>query len=166
MLTALKKTAKDAKLTATGYAVAMVSGSTVTAKSDEKYVGEKITVTAVSERYNLVATKEYTVVGEAVAVSFVDKNADVNVNNKLTWNLVDEDGNRIAIKNAKNVKVQYVVLDKPEDAKVTVMDSSNQGDLTGKGIGKMSLTSNKVGNVAVQVVVVQTLLQHLMLLSK
>ena len=149
----VEKTAKDAKLTATGYAVANVSGTTVTAKSDEKYVGEKITVTAVSERYNLVANKEYTVVGEAVAVSFVDKNADVNVNNKLTWNLVDEDGNRIAIKDATDVKVQYVVLDKPADAKVTVMDSSNQGDLTGKGIGKMSLTSNKVGNVAVQVVV-------------
>ena len=155
----VEKNATDATLTATGYAVASVTGTKVTAKSDEKYVGEKITATAVSTRYNLVATKEYTVVGEAVAVTFVDKNADVNVNNRLEWNLVDEDGNRISINGASGLEgattitVQYVVLDKPENAKVTVTDASNMGDLRSKGIGKMSLTSNTVGNVAIQVVV-------------
>lgn len=149
----VEKNASDAKLAATGYAVADVNGNKVTAKSDEKYVGEKITVSAVSERYNLVATKEYTVVGEAVAVAFVDKTAEVSVNNRLEWNLVDENGARIAIANAKNVELSYVILDKPEDSKVTVADATNTNDLVAKGIGKMSLTANKVGNVAVQVVV-------------
>ena len=149
----VEKNAKDAELTATGYAVQNVAGTAVYAKTDEKYVGEKITVTAVSERYNLVATKEYTVVGEAVAVAFVDKAADVNVNNRLTWNLVDEAGNKIAIANAASVDAKYVVLDKPEGAKVSIIDATNYNDLKNKGIGKLSLTSNKVGNVTVQVVV-------------
>ena len=149
----VEKAAKDAELAATGYAVANVVKTTVTAKSDEKYVGEKITVSAVSEKYNLVASKEYTVVGEAVAVAFVDKTAEVNVNNKLAWNLTDEDGNRIAIANAEEITVQYVVLDKPEGAKVSTTDRTNLSDLKNKGIGEMALTSNKIGNVAVQVVV-------------
>jgi len=151
----VEKNATDAKLAATGYAVANVVGNTVTAKSDEKYVGEKITVSAVSERYNLVATKEYTVVGEAVAVAFVDKTVETNVNNRLEWNLVDESGARIAINNGlvKDITISYVVLDKPEGAKVTVTDATNKNDLMRKGIGKMALTSNKVGNVAVQVIV-------------
>ena len=152
----VEKNAKDAELTATGYAVQNVNGTAVFAKTDEKYVGEKITVTAVSERYNLVASKEYTVVGEAVAVAFVDKAADVNVNNRLTWNLVDEAGNKIAIANATAVDAKYVVLDKPADAKVSIIDATNYNDLVNKGIGKLSLTSNKVGNVAVQVVVTAT----------
>ncbi len=161
------KAAKDAELVATGYAVAAVVGEandkgsfSITAKSDEKYVGATITATAVSEKYDLVATKEFKVAEGASDIAFVDKTADVNVNNKLEWHVVDNNGTRVALMNGvdANVKaeVSYVVLDKPADAKVSVTDKTVWTDLIAKGIGKMALTSNKVGNVTVQVVLKAT----------
>ncbi len=47
-------------LAATGYAVANFDAQTgaLTAKTDEKYVGSIITITAVDSRYNLIATDE------------------------------------------------------------------------------------------------------------
>ena len=59
------KKATDAKLAATGYAIYSFNGKTITLKTDEKYAGEKITLTAVSERYDLVATKEVKIAAEA-----------------------------------------------------------------------------------------------------
>ena len=161
------KAAKDAELVATGYAVASVAGKanaegkfSITAKSDEKYVGATITATAVSEKYDLVATKEFKVAEGASDIAFVDKTADVNVNNKLEWHVVDASGTRVALIGGidANVKaeVNYVVLDKPADAKVSVTDKTVYTDLIGKGIGKMALTSNKVGNVTVQVILKAT----------
>ena len=153
----VQKNAKDATLAATGYALANVAGNQqfqITAKDDEKYVGAEITVTAVSEKYDLVATKVITVADGAVAVAFVDKTAEVNVNNKLEWNVVDSNGTRVSLgAGVKVADIKYVVLDKPADAKVSVNDATNLKDLNNKGIGKMALTSNKVGNVTVQVVV-------------
>ena len=157
------KAAKDAELVATGYAVAGVFGKantegsfSITAKSDEKYVGATITATAVSEKYDLVATKEFKVAEGASDIAFVDKTADVNVNNKLEWHVVDNNGTRVALMNGINANVKaevnYVVLDKPADAKVSVTDKTVYTDLIAKGIGKMALTSNKVGNVTVQVI--------------
>ena len=72
-------------------------------------------------------------------------------------NVVDEDGNKVALTGTladkAEYQIQYIVLDKPADAKVSVNDATNLKDLNNKGIGKMALTSNKVGNVTVQVVV-------------
>ena len=122
-------------------------------KTDEKYVGSKIEVTAVSERYNLVATATLTVADAAKDIAFADKTADVNVNNKILWNVVDSEGNKVALSNeVLDTDISYVVLDKPEGAKVSVYDATNVGDLQSKGEGKMSLTSNKVGNVTVQAI--------------
>ena len=163
----VQKDADDADFTGTGYAAAeadkLAGGNkfVVKAKSDEKYVGAKISTTAVSTKYDLVATKEFKVIDGAAAIAFVDKAADVNVNNKLTWNVVDSTGTRVTLNSYNSVDglatvevtdIKYIVLDKPADAKVSVNDASNENDLTTKGIGKMSLTSNKVGNVTVQVV--------------
>ena len=163
------KAAKDAELVATGYAVASVTNDpknaenevqdgnfSIKVKADEKYVGATITATAVSEKYDLIATKEFKVAEGASEIAFVDKTAEVNVNNKLEWNVVDTNGTRVALAGGitdVETDVSYVILDKPEDAKVSVNDVTVQKDLVGKGIGKMALTSNKVGNVAVQVVV-------------
>ena len=152
----VQKAAKDAEIAVAGYAVKSVVGNQefqVVAKSDEKYVGATITVTAVSEKYDLVATKNITVADGAVAINIVDKAADVNVNNKLTWNVVDSEGTRVALGAGATVEdIKYVVLDKPADAKVSVSDATTLKDLNNKGIGKLSLTSNKIGNVTVQVV--------------
>jgi len=148
------KTAKDATISATGYAIAhltdTVNGSaTVTIKTDEKYAGTSFTLAAVSERYNLVATKEIKIAKEGSAVAFDKQSLEVNVNNKVDWKIVDEDGTPVKVNSADWVSTKYVVLDKPADAKVSVYDAKSFDN----GAGRMALTSNKIGNVTVQVVV-------------
>ena len=154
----VEKAATDADFAATGYAIESLDGRTVTVKSDEKYVGAKINVTAVSTRYDLVGTAELTVAEGASAIKFADKTAEVNVNNKIVWNIVDSNDNKVALttSNATAVSIadiNYVVLDKPEGAKVSVYDATVKADLLKKGEGKMALTSDKVGNVTVQAIV-------------
>ena len=148
------KTAKDAEITATGYAVSYLtnagSGSAyIGVKTDEKYAGGNFTVTAVSERYDLVATKVVKVANEATTVKFVDTNLEVNVNNKVEWFIADEEGTKVRLNDDDWVSTKYVVLDKPADAKVTVYDAASIDN----GEGKMALTSDKIGNVTVQIVV-------------
>ena len=146
------KTAKDAKLAATGYAIASFDGKNIALKTDEKYAGQSITLTAVSERYDLVATKEVKIAAEATDIAFADKSLAVDVNNKVKWNVVDAEGNIVKLSgDVLNTKVRYVVLDKPADAKVSVYDLTNTAKFDGEG--KMALTSNKVGNVTVQAIV-------------
>ena len=160
-----KDASKDVEFAAAGYAVYDLSADNITAtnmpvitvKTDEKYVGSKIDVTAVSDRYNLVANVELTVADEARDIAFATKTADVNVNNKILWNVVDAQGNKVALAGGViDTTIKYVVLDKPADAKVSVYDATNSADLAKKGEGKMALTSNKVGNVTVQAVVKAT----------
>ena len=143
------KDATDAKLAATGYAIYSFNGKTVTLKTDEKYAGQSITLTAVSERYDLVATKEVKIAAEATDIKFTEKSLAVNVNNKVIWNVVDSEGNIVRLNDVDNFKIRYVVLDKPENAKVSVYDLT---DRPFNGEGEMALTSNTVGNVTVQVV--------------
>ena len=152
----VEKQATDSAFAATGYAIAKLEGRAITVKTDEKYVGATIDVTAVSEKYDLVATATLTVADGATAVAFVDKAADVNVNNKLVWNVVDSTGTKVALRDLTKADIKYVVLDKPEGAKVSTNDATVLADLRDKGMGKLALTCNKVGNVAVQVVVKAT----------
>ncbi len=145
-------------LAATGYAVQNfnTTNGAITAKSDEKYVGSIITVTATDSRYNLVTTAEVKVANEAKELQFASKTGEVNVNNLITVMVVDADGNRVAVGgNGTDAKteISYVVLDKPEGAKVTVATSGIDNNLTSAGSFKMNLTSNKIGNVTVQAVV-------------
>ncbi len=147
------KKAKDANIAASGYAISTLSDTsngkaTVALKTDEKYAGTSFTLTAVSERYNLVATKEIKITGEGTAIEFVNETLAVNVNNKVAWNIVDEEGNKVKVDTADWVSTKYVVLDKPEGAKVTVYDSKTVDN----GAGEMALTSDTVGNVTVQAV--------------
>ena len=146
----VEKDATDAELAATGYAISYLdkANKKVYVKTDEKYAGQAITLTAVSDKYDLVSTKTVTVAGEAVAIEFEDKSLEVNVNNKVEWNVVDAEGNAVTLSDIAGYEIKYVVLDKPEGAKVSVTDRTVNFD----GEGLMALTSNKVGNVAVQVI--------------
>ena len=164
----VEKYAKDAKLAANGYAVRefwpeaeavyeddellyTIPQGTVQVKADEKYIGSEINVTAVSERYNLVANATIKVTADAAELAFADKTAEVNVNNKIDVQVVDAEGNKVAPTNVSKYEIYYVVLDKPADAKVTATTSSDS-DFASKGVFTMALTSNKVGNVTVQAV--------------
>ena len=159
----VQKNAKDATLAASGYAISAfyanatkvgsndVAKGTIVVKADEKYVGSEITVTAVSSRYNLIDKTTVKVTADAAELAFASKTAEVNVNNKIDVQIVDADGNKVAPTNVVDTEIYYVVLDKPEDAKVSVYTSSDK-DLADKGKFTMALTSNKIGNVAVQAV--------------
>ena len=83
-------------------------------KTDEKYLGSAITVTAVDERYNLTASADLKVVAEAAALSFSTDAITVNNNNTITVSLVDSEGNRVALSNNKDQQdatISYVILD-------------------------------------------------------
>ncbi len=149
----VKKAAKDVDLAAAGYAIEQFypANGDVKVKPDEKYVGSTITVTAVSERYDLVATANIKVTADAAELAFADKAAAVNVNNKIDVQIVDAEGNKVAPTNADKTEIYYVVLDKPEDAKVSVA-TADESALKTAGKFTMALTSNKVGNVTVQAV--------------
>ena len=151
------KAATGVELSANGYAVKNFNSSTaeVTVKADEKYVGSKITVLAVSTKYNLTDTVELTVANEAAGVKYANTKADVAVNNTLIANIVDVDGNKVALNaaaDANNTTIQYVVLDKPENAKVAVT-TKNKADLVKKGQFKVSFTASEIGTYKIQTVV-------------
>ena len=145
---------EEVKVIANGYAVDGFEPTTgkVTVKDDEKYVGSKINVAAVSQKYNLTTTVELIVANEASSVKYADTKADVAVNNTLVANIVDQDGNKVALKSGiKNINVSYVVLDKPENAKVALSTVSEQ--LAAKGQFKVSFTASEIGTYKVQTVV-------------
>lgn len=151
------KKATGIELSASGYAIKDFSSKTgkVSVKADEKYVGSAITVLAVSTKYNLTATANLVVAKEAAAVKYANTKADVAVNNTLVANIVDEDGNKVALNDAaktNNVTIQYVVLEKPENAKVAVT-TKNDADLVKKGEFKVSFTASAIGNYKIQTVV-------------
>ena len=147
-------------LAANGYAIADFDATTgkLSAKTDEKYVGAEISITAVDERYNLIATDVVTVADDAKELKFADKTAEVKVNNKIRVNVVDSQGKNVVLNSAKTaeyqnakVAINYVILDKPADARVFV--STAKDKLLSDGYFEMNLTSNVVGNVTVQAVV-------------
>ena len=149
---------KKVTLAGTGYAISnFANNGQITVKNDEKYVGQTITVTAVDSRYNLTATTTLLVAEEAQGIAFDTTAAQVNVNNKIGFKVVDSNGNTVSLgTNATVDDVQFVILEKPEDAKVSAVLSGGSSDLKSKGTATMALTSNKVGDVKVQVLVKAT----------
>ena len=129
-----------------------VAAGTVVVEDNEKYVGSTIKVVAVSEKYNLVDTVTLTVANEAAAVKYASTKADVAVNNTLVANIVDVDGNKVALNAADaTAKVQYIVLNKPADSKVAISTIGTVDPTTGQF--KVSFTASAVGDYEVQTVV-------------
>ena len=146
---------KDAKLAANGYAVDTFTTTTglLTVEADEKYVGAKVTVIAVAEKYNLTTAVDLLVANEATGVKYASTEADVAVNNTLVANIVDENGNNVGLASGiAKANVSYVVLEKPEGAKVAISTKADN-NLATKGEFKVSFTANEVGNYKVQTVV-------------
>lgn len=154
-----KECTNKVDLAATGYAVASFETSgenagRVYVKDDDKYVGSKITVVAVDDRYNLTAKAELTVADEATALAFDTKTLAIDTNNKVGVAVVDSEGNKVALNRSaiKDASVSYVVLDKPEGAKVSVTTDGADFKLKEEGTFKMNVTANKVGNVTIQAI--------------
>lgn len=168
-----KDCANKVDLAATGYAVAAfattdgssitannkrynnVEAGTVFAKDDDKYVGQKITVIAVDDRYNLTAKAELTVADEASELAFDTKTLALDVNNKVGVSVVDSNGNKVALNRgmgSNSADISYVVLDKPEGSKVSVTTDNSDNNILTEGTFKMNVTANKIGNVTIQAV--------------
>ena len=156
-----KKATGKVNLAATGYAVESFNSNTgaLVVKGDEKYVGAEISVTAVDERYNLIDTATIKVAAGATELAFATKTAEVKVNNKIRVNVVDSEGNVVALGQKQDeqgtVDISYVILDKPENARVFASTTDDKKVFT-DGYFTMNLTSNTVGNVAVQAVLKYT----------
>ncbi len=130
-----------------------IAAGTLVVKESETYVGSKISVIAVAEKYNLTAVVDLLVANEAADVKYASTEADVAVNNTLVANIVDVDGNKVGLTGIVNkASVSYAVLEKPEGAKVAVSTKADN-NLATKGEFKVSFTANEVGNYKLQTVV-------------
>ena len=159
----MKKANNRVTVAASGYAVASVEGNGQNAgqlkvKNDEKYVGQTITVTAIAEKENLSATTTLTVADEAREVKLDTTRGQVNANNRVGFRVVDSTGNPVALGNevtVGNIEVNAIVTNTGDkDAKVSYsVSGTSKSDLLNKGVGVISLSSNKETTATVQIMV-------------
>ena len=156
----MKKANNRVTVAASGYAVAGIKESgadagTLTVKNDEKYIGQTITVTAASDKENLMATTTLTVADEAREVKLDTARGQVNANNRVGFKVVDSTGHSVALGNDAKVEVTAVVANTGDkDAKVSYsVSGSSVSDLKSNGTGVINLSSNKETTATVQIMV-------------
>lgn len=139
-----KKAAKRTTIGYNGYAVETFheNDGSFKVKNDEKYLGSKITVTAVAEREGLVAKADLTVAQDGRGIKFLSDKGVVGANNKVDFQLVDGEGKTVNLSGKYDASA--IVLEKVSDdtAKVSASVTST-GDLQESGLGTLSLTSDK-----------------------
>lgn len=139
-----KKAAKRTTIGYNGYAVETFheNDGSFKVKNNEKYLGSKITVTAVAEREGLVAKADLTVAQDGRGIKFLSDKGVVGANNKVDFQLVDGDGKTVNLSGKYDASA--IVLEKVSDdtAKVSASVTST-GDLQESGLGTLSLTSDK-----------------------
>lgn len=139
-----KKAAKRTTIGYNGYAVAKFEekDGSFKVEKDEKYLGSKITVTAVAEREGLVAKADLTVAQDGRGIKFLSDKGAVGANNKVDFQLVDGAGKTVNLTGKYDASA--IVLEKVSDdtAKVSAAVTST-GDLQEKGLGTLSLTADK-----------------------
>lgn len=149
----VKKTAKNVNLGYSGYAVQSFeyADGSFTVKNDEKYLGSKITVTAVADRQNLVSVAEITVAQDGRGLKFATNSGVINSNNQVDFQIVDGAGKSVGINNVSSVNA-VILSSSNKDAKVSANFSTGDVDAA-KGTGKLFVTSDKPTTVEVQVFV-------------
>ena len=156
----MKKANNRVTVAAQGYAVYSVvpNGKTagqVTIKNDEKYVGQTVTITAISDKENLMASTTLTVADEAKEVKLASTRGQVNANNRVAFSIVDSSGNVVALGSDSTVEVSAVVANTGDkDAKVSYsVANSSKTDLQNSGTGVINLSSNKETTATVNIIV-------------
>lgn len=156
----MKKANNRVNVAAQGYAVADVKANgrdagVLRIKNDEKYVGQTVTVTAISDKENLVASTTLTVADEAREVKLATTRGAVNANNRVNFSVVDSQGNVVALGTDATVEVSAVVTNTGDaDAKVSYsVAGSSESDLKAKGAGVINLSSNKQTTATVNIIV-------------
>lgn len=122
-------------------------------KEDEKYLGSKIVVTAVAEREGLVAKTELTVAQDGRSIKFLDNKGVVGANNKVAFQLVDGNGKTVALGGGGYDTSAVTIQSVSDDTAKVSATVNNTGDLADKGLGELSLTSDKPVTADIQVYV-------------
>lgn len=150
-----KKSEKRVTLGYNGYAVKEfdTDDGSFTVKDDEKYLGSKITVTAVAEREGLSAKAELTVAQDGRNIKFLDNKGAVGANNKVIFQLVDGDGKTVALGGGGYDTSAVTIQSVSDDTAKVSATVNNTGDLSDKGTGELSLTSDKPVTADIQVYV-------------
>lgn len=150
-----KKSEKRVTLGYNGYAVKEfdTDDGSFTVKDDEKYLGSKITVTAVAEREGLSAKAELTVAQDGRSIKFLDNKGAVGANNKVIFQLVDGDGKTVALGGGGYDTSAVTIQSVSDDTAKVSATVNNTGDLSDKGTGELSLTSDKPVTADIQVYV-------------
>ena len=158
----VKKAAKGVNLGYNGYAVKKFeyNDGSFSVKDDEKYIGTKITVTAVAERQNLVSIAEINVAQDGRGLKFATNSGVINANNQVDFTVVDGAGKSVAIVPAVTPgstptapirSVNAIVLSSSnKEAKVSANFSTGDVDAA-KGTGKLFVTSDKPTTAEIQV---------------
>lgn len=127
----------------------------IAVKDKADYIGNVITLTAVSEKYTNIATAEVTVVDDnkdlASGLAFDSENGAANKDNKVGVSVVDKDGNVVKDVNVKAKNIfAYVADQSNKDANVEV--DVTKGIKDGKD-GQITIYSDKETKVDVVVAV-------------
>jgi len=149
----VKKPARGVNLGYNGYAVQSFNfndGSFVV-KNDEKYLGTKITVTAVAERQNLVSIVELNVAQDGRGLKFATNSGVIGTNNQVDFQIIDGAGKSVGIDNVSTVNA-IVLSSSNKEAKVSANFSTGDVDAA-KGTGKLFVTSDKPTTAEIQVFV-------------
>lgn len=123
----------------------------ITSDEKEKYVGNDITLTVVSEVYSDIETAKVTVVDEGVVegLAFSSESGETETTNKVGVSVVDADGNVVKTVNAQDTYI-YVASQSNADANVEVDATKNVK--AGKD-GEITIYSDKETTVDVVVAV-------------
>ncbi len=146
-----------ADFSANGVAVANLTENTrtpgeekyalLTAKDDDDYIGETITVFAQYEGF--VASTVLTVVDQAATISFADATAEVGVNTEIKGSVVDTTGKMSSIAGyIGGLSGNGMILEKPADAvAVATWDVDSKGNVV------LDFLASEAGTYKVQVAI-------------
>ena len=161
----VKKPARNVNLGYNGYAVKNFdfTDGKFSVKDDEKYLGTKITVTAVAERQNLVSIAEINVAQDGRGLKFATNSGVIGTNNQVDFTVIDGAGKSVSIVPAITTttpgstpvapvrSVNAIVLSSSnKEAKVSANFSTGDVDAA-KGTGKLFVTSDKPTTAEIQV---------------
>ena len=150
----------NTKYSYAGVGVADFTNGVITFDDDDKYAGKEVTVSVVvNNKY--AASTTLTIGAKPATINFTDAESQVAKEISVTGQLVDLNGNNIALSADDDFSVQSaVVIARPEGANVSVdydamngNDTDAYNDFKNKGIATMKVTSSKEGVVKVNLVI-------------
>lgn len=145
---------KATKFSFTGAGVARFNENTgaFIVTGDDKYLGQTITVNVIVDK--CIATTTVSIADVPAYLKFTDATAAVGSEATVVGNSADLKGNLAAIGEGYDVSVNYVVVQKPEGAVVSVDTADLEKDsFIKEGKGNIKVACTKEGTVKVNVVV-------------